>query len=224
MNERTHNIKKAGTAMKIVVREDGSRHLGCDESSGWVWFAARELETALISRELSYVCAPGQDDKGRIRILELGSGTGWLSLSLALGSAEPLMTATDRTGALPLLWQNVLRNQARHPKQELSVDVQELEWGGPDRLEGQWDLVIGSDLLYLHEHHALILDTLIRHDARLGCVLTWEERKPLEEANFVVLAREAGFVVEPLVLTGTNPATGKPVWLLRMIYSKEATK
>jgi 16S rRNA A1518/A1519 N6-dimethyltransferase RsmA/KsgA/DIM1 with predicted DNA glycosylase/AP lyase activity len=43
------------------------------------------------------------------RILELGSGTGWLSLHLARRGA--IVTATERTGAMALLTQNVMRNQ-----------------------------------------------------------------------------------------------------------------
>lgn len=99
-------------AASIHVRQDGVRdeatHPGgyrADESGGWVWHASTALETAL-SAEVSGTW------EGR-RVLELGAGTGWLSLRIATQGA--LVTATDRDGAVPRMLRNVLRNQARAP-------------------------------------------------------------------------------------------------------------
>lgn len=189
----------------LVIREDGTRHAGCDESPGWIWFSARQLETAL-----------GGEHNNNKTILELGSGTGWLSLQLAMRGAT--MTATDRPGALPLLLRNVLSNQER--LQNLKVDVQELEWDSDERIVGQWDLIIGSDLIYVCESHIPLLETLLRHDCQTF-VLTYEERKPTEEANFMLLAKERGFQIESLDHRGTNPGTGNAIWLLRMTYNQK---
>lgn len=215
----------------IIIREDGTRHAGCDESSGWVWYAARQLELALVkvvedleSRLLSTSqcntdteAGPGMTErtKRNATILELGSGTGWLSLQLALRGAT--VTATERSGAMSLLTRNIMSNQERIDN--LNVFVEELEWSSDLRLEGQWDLFVGSDLIYIHENNLPLLRTLLRHDCQF-CVLSWEERKPKEEANFILLAQQSNFHIDSLVQIGTNPTTGNRVWLLCMTYQK----
>ena len=48
--------------------------------------------------------------------------------------------------------------------------------------------------VYLHETHVALLKTLACMGARgARCVLSWEERKPEEEAHFIELARQQGF-------------------------------
>jgi hypothetical protein len=101
----------------------------------------------------------------------------------------------------------------------LNVCVEELEWSSDLRLEGQWDLFVGSDLIYIHENNLPLLRTLLRHDCQF-CVLSWEERKPKEEANFILLAQQNNFHIDSLVQIGTNPATGNIVWLLCMSFQK----
>jgi hypothetical protein len=247
----------------VRVREDGTRHAGCDESSGWVWWSARQLEACLTadptrmrrivvdngdgddaSNDMYMACSnsPPNDDWSQLSILELGAGTGWLALSLATRGAH--VTATERHGALALLQQNVLVNQAKclawgpsendndddendeddaplnGPSKDrllLDVDVEELEWSGTKRLPGQWDCMVGSDLLYRHEDHLPLLQTLLRHDCR-KCFLTWEERKVKEEATFLVLAQETGFCVEAPVPLTTNPVTGNRIWFVYMTH------
>ena len=214
----------------IIIREDGTRHAGCDESSGWIWYAARQLELALVQvvQDLeSHLALPAMSTttttttttnattRRTATILELGSGTGWLSLQLALRGAT--VTATERSGAISLLTRNIMSNLERIDS--LDVQVHELEWSSGERLEGHWDLFVGSDLIYIHENNVPLLQTLVRHDCKL-CVLAWEERKPQEEANFIALAQECNFHVDSLVQLGTNPATGRIIWLLRMTYQK----
>ena len=60
----------------LVVAQTGQRISGCDESCGWIWESARALETALLHEV-------DESDWPRLRVLELGSGTGWLALRLA---------------------------------------------------------------------------------------------------------------------------------------------
>jgi predicted nicotinamide N-methyase len=54
-------------------------------------------------------CLHNREFWHRLKVLELGSGTGWLALRLAAHGA--VVTATDRVGTLPLLAQNVVKNQ-----------------------------------------------------------------------------------------------------------------
>ena len=195
----------------LIIREDGTRHQGCDESSGWIWYASRQLEESLIETNGSV--------EG-LRILEIGSGTGWLALRLAMRGAH--VTATDRRGALPLLLKNVYSNQERilsltNGATELSVSVCELDWITKTRLEGVFDLAIGSDVLYLVEHHKPLLETLVRHNCK-HFVVAWEQRKADEEESFLSLATEMGFEVNHIKTAGVNPATNNGIKVAFLEY------
>jgi hypothetical protein len=198
----------------VVVRQDGSRHLGTDGTSGWVWVAARKLEERLL---VDYAGRTG--GLSGLRILELGSGTGWLSLRLAVRGAT--MTSSDQQGVLPGLVQNVLRNQEKFldlADVSLEVDVHALHWDTSDRIQGEWDLIIGSDIQYLKECYLPLLETCIRHDCK-RCIFSWEERKPEEENQFIVLAKELGFELDYLVNVGQNSATLRPVWVGSWVFA-----
>ena len=211
-----------------MVRQDGTRHQGCDESSGWVWYAARVLEEVIVGKV-------DVDLRGQ-RILELGSGTGWLALRLAQRGA--LVTATDRPGACKLLLQNVYRNQERWAEhldasgrqpalrpatpdfaEDLNVDVFPLSWEEREqRIPGEWDLIVASDVVYLTETYEAFLDTCLRHGPCKGVLITWEERKPREEEEFIRLAAMAGFHFERPTVIARNPVTGSPIYLLQMVF------
>lgn len=81
----------------VIIRQDGTKCLGSDESSGWIWQAGRVLASQLLSSSSIGL--------RQLRILELGSGTRWLALTLA--HAGGIVTATERPGALALLTRNV---------------------------------------------------------------------------------------------------------------------
>jgi predicted nicotinamide N-methyase len=171
---------------EILLRQEGRR-----ETGGWLWEAARVLEDALLEE---------RRDWSGLRVLELGSGSGWLALRLASLGAE--VTATDRKGMLALLSRNVAINQRRWLDKEeeegLQVEVEELDW---DNLDTTWSLddggphlIIGSDLVYLHENHPPLLRALTYLSSRgARCVLSWEERKPVEEEQLIALADQMGF-------------------------------
>eukprot|EP00577_Skeletonema_sp_RCC1716_P025785 CAMPEP_0113420612 /NCGR_PEP_ID=MMETSP0013_2-20120614/27422_1 /TAXON_ID=2843 ORGANISM="Skeletonema costatum, Strain 1716" /NCGR_SAMPLE_ID=MMETSP0013_2 /ASSEMBLY_ACC=CAM_ASM_000158 /LENGTH=164 /DNA_ID=CAMNT_0000308105 /DNA_START=166 /DNA_END=656 /DNA_ORIENTATION=+ /assembly_acc=CAM_ASM_000158 len=159
--------------------------LGSDESSGWIWVAGRVLASHLLSII----------DVKKLHILELGSGTGWLALTLAQEGA--IVTATERPGALQLLTRNVYGHLDRFTNESdvMSVEVVECKWEDDIRVPGDFDLIIGTDLLYIVESYVPLLNTLILHNCK-RCLLTWEERIPKEEATFLALATAAGFTFE----------------------------
>jgi predicted nicotinamide N-methyase len=201
-----------------------------------------------------------------LRVLELGSGTGWLALRLASRGAA--VTATDRPGAVPLLAQNVVRNQeflrsmerrgdhdgaVDHTGESWNVQVRALEWesampdgwsesdrgpqrGGVEddvgadgamRTDEKWDVILATDILYLHESHRPLLATIRKHSRALCgsaaqaaemptlVVIGWEQRHPAEEADFRALAADMGLAGMPGTPReiGTNPVTGKTVWV-----------
>lgn len=209
-----NDLSISSTAAAVIIRQDGTRCLGSDESSGWVWVAGR----VLASQILSII------DVRKLRILELGSGTGWLALTLAQAGA--VVTATERPGALHLLMRNVYGHLERNAKEKFDetsnlnddnaamlVEVEQCKWEDETRVPGEFDLIIGSDLLYIVESYVPLLNTLIRHNCK-RCLLTWEERLSEEEASFLTLATEAGFAFEPPMQIATNKVTNNPIWYL----------
>ncbi|TIB77079.1 hypothetical protein E3Q22_03224 [Wallemia mellicola] len=86
-----------------------------------------------------------------LRIMELGTGTGILSITLAaLLEKTPhkhTIVATDLAPALPLLKQNVDRNSRLFNKND--VFVRELAWGSQSPLEKEhFDVIIAADVAY----------------------------------------------------------------------------
>ena len=224
--------RHARSSFEVRVTQDGTRDTSvggsafrADESSGWVWESARELEIAL--REVNE-----SHDWESMRILELGAGTGWLSLRMAQLGAT--VVATDREGALPRLMRNVCRNQERFRTQEgeaagvetLQVECCALDWEAsmntrgmhsvaPVEPLGPWDWVVGSDLIYMHEMHAPLLNTLSTQIGAACCLLSWTSRKPSEEASFIALAKAEGFTCDLVRSTASPNGAHMPVYCLR---------
>lgn len=100
-------------------------------------------------------------------ILELGSGTGTLSLSLAAMAKEAsLFTITDAAeDALGLIRANVERNRA--VLGDANVSVEECRWTTEDSTSGKiaYDVVLGTDLLY----HMTTVESLFATALRSLC-------------------------------------------------------
>lgn len=111
-----------------------------------VWPAARVLLGHLLRAET---------DETLGRVLEVGSGTGWLGLSLALNRAtcHVLLTEQALEEAQSLLRDNLEQNGALHT--QCQVDVLDF-FHEADCIRAvcdrhRWTLVIGSDLVYTAE-------------------------------------------------------------------------
>lgn len=76
-------------------------------------------------------------------VIELGSGTGFVGLSLAkLGASRVLLT--DLPQRLPLLRRNIDANGG----DGLPVDTTALAWGATVAVEPSWDLIVATDVTY----------------------------------------------------------------------------
>jgi predicted nicotinamide N-methyase len=92
------------------------------------------------------------------RILEVGCGIGLASLVLNHRQAD--ITATDyHPEVAAFLSANVLLNAGR------SIPFVRTGWGDPQSLLGEFDLIVGSDLLYEHQHVDMLAGFIDQHAA-----------------------------------------------------------
>ncbi|GLC45283.1 hypothetical protein PLESTB_000716800 [Pleodorina starrii] len=113
---------------------------------------------------------------GRLpNVLELGAGTGAVSLALAASRAAASVTITDLADLLPHLRLNVARNAALLQPGRVPLQLQPLRWGPEGEADVQslapvrppYDVIVGSDLIYYSynpetPHSRLLLWTLRR--------------------------------------------------------------
>ncbi|XP_025904875.1 protein N-lysine methyltransferase METTL21A isoform X2 [Nothoprocta perdicaria] len=158
-----------------------------------VWDAAVVLSTFLEA---------GSIDLRDRHVLELGAGTGLPGIVAALLGAR--VTLTDRADALELLEANVRDNLP--PEALPRAAVRELAWGqGLGAFPaGAFDLVLGSDIVYLEETFAALLRTLehvcaARTLVLLACRLRYER-----DHRFLRLLRARFAVRELLHDAGTD--------------------
>ena len=119
-----------------------------------VWPAAQRLVSFLEKSRGEWI----PKKHGGTRILELGAGTGFLGLTIALNTSPKevsRMTMTERQEGMELLERNV----ATFPKLQNVVHTCVCDWNAgcaSDIISETWDLVIGSDLVYEKESLSLI--------------------------------------------------------------------
>lgn len=116
-------------------------------TGGRVWDAAYGLFDFLeiLNAEGRQWCDVGPGFLNNSRILELGAGCGWLGCNLArnLPSTSFILTEQEVGGALDWLKHNITRGDFPN------VTARPLDWSLPDHdVQGPWDLIIGSDLVY----------------------------------------------------------------------------
>ncbi|KVH92371.1 EEF1A lysine methyltransferase 3-like [Cynara cardunculus var. scolymus] len=100
--------------------------------------------------------------RSRLRILELGSGTGVVGIaaSAVLGAD---VTVTDLPHVLPNLKFNVDANSVVLAPRGGQVRVGALSWGNKEEMEAigrEYDLIIGSDVVYHDNLYDPLLETL----------------------------------------------------------------
>lgn len=91
-----------------------------------------------------------------LHILEVGCGLGFSSLVLQKRGAD--ITASDNH---PLAEEFLRHNAALNGLQPITY--RDAPWVGPNPQLGQFDLILGSDVLYERDHPALLADFLAHH-------------------------------------------------------------
>lgn len=130
-----------GAAERLGITRD------CWSLFGQVWPSGQVLAEAMRTREIS-----------GLRILELGAGLALASLVAHRRGAN--VTVSDYHPAIPAFLQaNLLLNDLG------PVKYHSADWSREAQGLGQFDLIIGSDLLYEDLHPALLADFIDRHSA-----------------------------------------------------------
>lgn len=125
----------------------------CDSATGrvltgsWLWDASLVLSQWLAAR--------ADDVRGK-SVIELGAGTGLPGLTAAaLGAARVVLT--DVEALLPGLQRNVEVNELGE-----RVEVRELVWGSEEEWEGEFEIVLMSDVFLEVVEMAALAKTLRR--------------------------------------------------------------
>lgn len=172
----------------VVIRQLPSQGL-----SFQLWPAATSLFSLLDLHRSHPYASPlsslSLSSPPRLRILELGSGTGLVGITAALTLSADV-TVTDLPHVLPNLEFNARANSDVLARHGGSVEVAALCWGEVDQMEGlvgrEYDLVLGSDVVY-HDH---LYDPLLR---TLGFFLVKGRRTVFVMAHLRRWKKEAVF-------------------------------
>lgn len=141
---------------------------------GQLWPAGQLLAQAMNRLDLD-----GQ------RILEIGCGIGLASLVLQRRGAD--VVASDiHPLAEPFLAYNSALNELP------SVHYRQLSWDVPLPSLGQFDLIIGSDVLYERGHAEVLIEVIERH-AKQDAQLIFTDPGRGNSARFTRLLRERGY-------------------------------
>jgi predicted nicotinamide N-methyase len=156
---------------------DNGLPLGSSQENGFVLHIQEQenanLGTGLISWDGSVVLAKYFELHPSVvqnkRVLEVGSGTGIVGLSnYFLGAKRVLLT--DLSYSLPNLQRNILKNQEKNADRVDSdwkmISTGILDWKDPKTYpkeesgEGYWDVIVGSDVIWLEELVPPLIQTL----------------------------------------------------------------
>jgi len=155
------------------------------------------------------------------RILEVGCGIGLTSLVLAHRGAD--ITACDHH---PLAGEFLRHNTELNGL--ASIPFQTARWLGPNPLLGQFDLIIGSDLLYERDHAALLAGFISQHARPAAQVLIADPGRGYVKPFSALLAAQ-GFVRAEQRLpmagsVGMPPSRGQLFSFVRMAAATPATQ
>lgn len=169
-----------------IISTNNCRYVQVGETGGAVYDAAIFLCNFLIQLRKS-----GTFNFPDITVLELGAGTGLASIVTAHLGAKVVCTDGDKS-AVELARKNCEINLGSNSK--YPIIVRHYRWGDIDNdLEqyGPFNMVIGSDLLYIHSHLWLLKESLLRLcDAGGHLVLAFQIREKKKELDFIQELKE----------------------------------
>ena len=207
--------RAAGTALVVTCHLDKAVGIG-----GVAWQACLPLSHAMAVDSQLF------SGWGGARVLELGCGTGLCGLSAWLLGARDVVL-TDAADCGPLIQRSIRDTRAAaaadgRAEASGTIAYAPLRWGEqplPEAATGVFDIVLGSDLTYNTDDHALLLATLLTvcSAAEAGggatTVVLAHQHRPLSATvpedplpSFIASASALGFsVTEPQELPAAPP-------------------
>ena len=137
-----------------------------------------------------------------MKVLELGCGTAATGIALTMGGADVLCTDYDPL-ALTVARYNATLNGCS------SLSIRFLDWYKPD-LEGNFDLVVGSEVVYFEKNFSPLLSVLKQCTAPGGRIVLSDQLRPQME-SFVKLCTAEGFTFHQLNQMVYLPDQSQPV-------------
>jgi predicted nicotinamide N-methyase len=178
---------------------------------GLVWPAGQALAAAVADR-------PVREDE---HILEIGCGLALASLVCHRRGAQ--VTASDcHPLAGAFLSENVRLNDLP------PLRYRHGDWAAPQtaelapvcaqgpRLQGRYDLIMGSDVLYERDEAGVLPGFIERHATERGEVLIVDPNRG-NRAAFTRRMRTQGYRLDEVLLTGPALVEGGPLWRARLL-------
>lgn len=169
--------------------------LGATKEVGFHLYEA----SILLSQYLVFEYDNNKNNKKTLRVLELGSGSCALA-GLSLTRSNYSVTFSDLSCILPFLQINVERNVQDISKHSIC----NLSWGNEQDIaqvlnkEGQFDLVIGADVLYQEEYVIPLLKTIYACTKREAIVCAEVRCEGFLDELFLLEAKKIGFQVKKI--------------------------
>jgi len=179
----------------IVIEQEAWGLAGTWETGGVLWDSAVVLADFVITQKKA-LAWPGK------RVLELGAGTGLVSIALAKEKSLVLATQSQ-TRCCDMFSSNVEKNMDSTDIVSTGIRCDILRWSSHvdvDRIakQGPWDVIVGSDLLFPENADVSsavllqMLTTLASNHTQV--VMTLQERNGVIE-RFVARVRQTDWVV-----------------------------
>ena len=137
-----------------------------------------------------------------MKVLELGCGTAATGIALTMGGADVVCTDYDPL-ALTVARHNAILNGCS------SLSIRFLDWYKPD-LEGSFDLVVGSEVVYFEKNFSPLLSVLKHYTATDGRIVLSDQLRP-QMSSFIKLCVGEGFTYHQLNQMVYLPDQSQPV-------------
>jgi predicted nicotinamide N-methyase len=153
-------------------------------------------------------------------VIELGSGVGLLSMTLATLGASPVIT-TEREICCPLLRKNVEANDF----DENAIQVVQLDWTQPlpEEAADNFSLIVGADLAFPSNSavFSALADTLLnllQKCPEADCWLGHEPRREDVEAAFWKDLTARGITATRISADELPEETPTDIWIMRLTF------
>lgn len=143
-----------------------------------------------------------------MRVLELGCGTAAPGIALDMAGAQVTCTDYDPL-ALQMARYNAKLNRCK------LLETLKFDWYKPD-LEGNFNLVVGSEVVYFEKSFEPLLSVLKRYTAPKGRVILSDQLRP-QMAVFLEMCAKEGFSCREFSQTVYLPDHNQPIRIIILV-------